>query len=181
MYGHQSHDGHMPLKHGSRLDFGDPFRRHEMICGYVLKPVDHFLVSWSYHISKQETYLGFVYRYLQKAPTSWIALTTAFFVFVIGLLVGYMIYGATIHIVRVEDDFHKMQELKVRAEAADVAKSQVLIQNLFLMKYLTAASQFLTTWILISLLMQFLATVSHEIRTPMNGILGILKSFDWLN
>lgn len=43
----------------------------------------------------------------------------------IGFLIGYMIYGAAIHIVKVEDDFHKMQELKVQAEAADVAKSQV--------------------------------------------------------
>ncbi|KAL1556499.1 Histidine kinase 4 [Salvia divinorum] len=74
MYGHQSLERDMSLKHVSRLDFGDPFRRHEMICGY-----------------------------LQEAPTSWIALTTSFFVFVIGIL-----------------------ELKSQAEAADVAKSQFL-------------------------------------------------------
>ncbi|EOY01314.1 CHASE domain containing histidine kinase protein isoform 2 [Theobroma cacao] len=116
MYGHQNQDGDLALLHESKLDFGDPFRRHQMIC-----------------------------RYHQKAPTSWTALTTAFLFFVICLLVGYILYGAAIHIVKVEDDFHEMQELKVRAEAADVAKSQ-----------------------------QFLATVSHEIRTPMNGILGML-------
>lgn len=64
-------------------------------------------------------------RYLQKAPIAWTAITTAFLFFVIGLLIGYMIYGAAVHIVKVEDDFHQMQQLKVRAEAADVAKSQV--------------------------------------------------------
>ena len=31
---------------------------------------------------------------------------------------------------KVEDDFHEMEELKVRAEAADVAKSQVSFQDI---------------------------------------------------
>ncbi|KAL9330301.1 hypothetical protein ACSQ67_005304 [Phaseolus vulgaris] len=115
MYGKQDEEGDMSLVHESKLDFGDPYRKHKMIC-----------------------------RYHQKAPTNWIALTTAFLFFVILLLVGYILYSAGNRIVKVEDDFHKMAELKVRAESADIAKSQ------------------------------FLATVSHEIRTPMNGILGML-------
>ena len=75
---------------------------------------------------QQMLIVKFLNRYHQKAPTNWIALTTAFLFFVILLLVGYILYGAGNHIVKVEDDFHEMQELKGRAEAADVAKSQVL-------------------------------------------------------
>lgn len=34
MYGHQNQDGDMSLHHESKLDFGDPFRKHKMICRY---------------------------------------------------------------------------------------------------------------------------------------------------
>ena len=44
---------------------------------------------------------------------------------VIILLVGHIFYAAISRIAKVEDDYQKMMELKVRAEAADVAKSQV--------------------------------------------------------
>lgn len=64
-------------------------------------------------------------RYLYEAPISWGAVTTAVFIFTIFLLIGYTGYKSASHINKVEDDFHKMQELKVQAEAADVAKSQV--------------------------------------------------------
>lgn len=32
MYGYQYEDGDMSLLHESKLDFGDPFRKHQMIC-----------------------------------------------------------------------------------------------------------------------------------------------------
>ena len=41
-------------------------------------------------------------------------------------VLGVIFYAAINRIAKVEDDYRKMRELKVRAEAADVAKSQVL-------------------------------------------------------
>ncbi|KAL5995537.1 Histidine kinase 4 [Asimina triloba] len=115
MYGPEQPEGDMSLSHVSMLDFGDPFRKHEMSC-----------------------------RYLWKAPIPWTAILASCGFFLIFILVGYILYAAVTHIAKVDEDFCKMEELKVQAEAADVAKSQ------------------------------FLATVSHEIRTPMNGVLGML-------
>ncbi|WCJ33661.1 Histidine kinase 4 [Euphorbia peplus] len=97
MYGHHNEEGDMSLVHESKLDFGDPFRKHQMIC-----------------------------RYHEKAPTPWTAFTTSAFVFVICVLVGFSLYCSGKHILKVEDDYVEMQILKGRAEAADVAKSQFL-------------------------------------------------------
>ncbi|KAI8022996.1 Histidine kinase 3 [Camellia lanceoleosa] len=113
MYGSNvSYDG---LEHVSTLNFGDPFRKHEMRC-----------------------------RFNQKPPWPWLAIMISIGILVIALLVGHIFHATVNRIAKVEDDYQKMMELKKRAEAADVAKSQ------------------------------FLATVSHEIRTPMNGVLGML-------
>ncbi|XP_068658611.1 probable histidine kinase 4 [Aristolochia californica] len=116
MYGSLDSGGDMSLAHVSLLDFGDPFRKHHMSC-----------------------------RYYQKPSIPWSTITTSVGIFVIAVLVGYITYAAVTHIAKVEDAFRKMEELKVRAEDAGVAKSE------------------------------FLATVSHEIRTPMNGVLGMLS------
>ncbi|KAI4343402.1 hypothetical protein L6164_010754 [Bauhinia variegata] len=113
MYGSNVTDGE--FHHVSTLNFGDPFRKHEMHC-----------------------------RFKQKPPWPWLAITTSFGILVIALLVGHIFHATVNRIAKVEDDYCEMMELKKRAEAADVAKSQ------------------------------FLATVSHEIRTPMNGVLGML-------
>lgn len=97
MYGRQTPDGDQSRARVSMLDFGDPFRKHQMTC-----------------------------RYLHKPPISLTATITAFLGYVIVLLVGYMFYTGAIHIVQVEDDFNTMEKLKVDAEAADIAKSQFL-------------------------------------------------------
>lgn len=46
-------------------------------------------------------------------------------VFIIAALAGYIMYAAVIQISKIEEDYVKMTELKVQAESADVAKSQV--------------------------------------------------------
>lgn len=86
------------LLHISSLDFGDPLRKHEMHCRFKHKP---------------------------RLP--WTAINASVGVFVITLLLGHIFYAAINRIAKVEEDCRKMEELKVRAEAADVAKSQVLL------------------------------------------------------
>ncbi|KAE8723909.1 Histidine kinase 3 [Hibiscus syriacus] len=95
MYGsNESNDG---LEHVSHLNFGDPFRKHEMRC-----------------------------RFKQKPPWPWVAITTSIGILVIALLVGHIFHATVNRIAKVEDDCHKMMELTKQAEAADVAKSQFL-------------------------------------------------------
>ncbi|KAK8655596.1 hypothetical protein V6N13_108170 [Hibiscus sabdariffa] len=95
MYGsNASTDG---LEHVSHLNFGDPFRKHEMRC-----------------------------RFKQKPPWPLLAISTSIGILVIALLVGHIFYATVNRIAKVEDDCHKMMVLKKQAEAADVAKSQFL-------------------------------------------------------
>ncbi|OEL22625.1 putative histidine kinase 5 [Dichanthelium oligosanthes] len=104
------------LRRISSIDFGDPTRKHEMHC-----------------------------RFKHEPPLPWSAITISTAVAIIVLLVGHIIYATLNSLEKAEHDYRVMRELKGRAEAADIAKSQ------------------------------FLATVSHEIRTPMNGVLGMLQ------
>ncbi|CAH1450169.1 unnamed protein product [Lactuca virosa] len=104
------------LLHISGLDFGDPARKHEMRC-----------------------------RFKHRPSPPWTAIAASIGALIIVFLLGHIFYAAINRIDTVERDYNDMLELKFRAEAADVAKSQ------------------------------FLATVSHEIRTPMNGVLGMLQ------
>lgn len=64
-------------------------------------------------------------RFKHKPPPPWQAITVSVGVFVITLLLGHIFRGAINQIAEVEHDYQEMMELKHRAEAADVAKSQV--------------------------------------------------------
>lgn len=70
-------------------------------------------------------YVSSQHRFKQKPPWPWLAITTSIGVLVIALLLGHIFHATMNRIAKVEDDYHDMMELKKRAEAADVAKSQV--------------------------------------------------------
>lgn len=67
----------------------------------------------------------YLYRFKLKPPWPWGAITTSSGILVIALLIGQIFHATMNRIAKVEDDYHEMMELKKRAEAADVAKSQV--------------------------------------------------------
>ncbi|XP_020104932.1 probable histidine kinase 4 [Ananas comosus] len=97
MYGPQIPNNFNSLSHVCMLDFGDPFRKHQMVC-----------------------------RYSKDPPLPLSAITTPSGVFVICMLLGYILYAAWSRYDNVKEDCRKMEELKKQAEAADVAKSQFL-------------------------------------------------------
>ncbi|KAL1539247.1 Hexokinase-3 [Salvia divinorum] len=95
MYGsNASFDG---LFRVSALNFGDPFRKHEMHC-----------------------------RFKQKPPWPWVAITTSVFMLIIILLAAQIFHATLNRITKVEEDCEKMARLKKEAEDADTAKSQFL-------------------------------------------------------
>lgn len=46
MYGHQNQDGDTSLVLKNSLDFGDSFRKHQMICRQVHLVIDHYLEAF---------------------------------------------------------------------------------------------------------------------------------------
>lgn len=75
------------------------------------------------------------YRFKQKPPLPWTAINASLGVLVITLLVGHIFHAAISRIAKVENDYRDMMELKARAEAADVAKSQVHLLPLLANKF----------------------------------------------
>lgn len=64
-------------------------------------------------------------RFKQKPYVSTTAMAASVGTFIITILLGHIFYVAISRISKVEDDCFKLKELSVRAQAADVAKSQV--------------------------------------------------------
>ncbi|KAH7842040.1 hypothetical protein Vadar_000739 [Vaccinium darrowii] len=85
------------LLHISTLEFGDPARKHEMQC-----------------------------RFKQKPTLNWTAIMASGGALIITFLLFHIFNAARLRIAKVEHDYREMMELKHRAEAADVAKTQGL-------------------------------------------------------
>lgn len=88
----------------------------------------YVLMLWLYHL----------HRFKQKPPLPWSAINTAVGVLTIVLLIAHIFHAAINRIDKVVYDYQEMRILKVRAEAADVAKSQVrsCAKSLFEQSYL---------------------------------------------
>ncbi|MCI00222.1 histidine kinase 3-like, partial [Trifolium medium] len=71
-------------------------------------------------------------EFYHKPPWPWMAMGTSIGILIIALLVGHIFHATVNRIANVEDDYLKMIELKKRAEAADVAKSQVWMMNMLM-------------------------------------------------
>lgn len=125
MYGADVADAGM--LHISPLDFGDPTRKHEMHCrlGSCIS---------SKGLTKKQLVFPVIScilmcRFKQKPPPPWPAITASVGVLVITLLLGHIFHAAINQIAKVEHDYREMMELKHRAEAADVAKSEVNVMQ----------------------------------------------------
>lgn len=53
MYGQPGQEGDLSLTHVSRLDFGDPFRKHEMICRSV-SSATVFILWKSFYLTNEK-------------------------------------------------------------------------------------------------------------------------------
>lgn len=111
--------------HISSIDFGDPTHKHEMHCRYQTF-CDHnlynaFVLQMRSVLSLSNLY----FRFKHEPPLPWSAIIISTAVAIIVLLVGHIIYATLNSLEKAEHDYRVMKELKGRAEAADVAKSQV--------------------------------------------------------
>ncbi|XP_039159958.1 uncharacterized protein LOC104421549 [Eucalyptus grandis] len=96
MYGHNYVKSDWPMMHESKLELGDPFRKHQMNC-----------------------------RYRDAASLSWIPAIVAVSIFIIGLIVPCVLYAAAIHIVKIRQASLRIRGLGVQLRDANTANSQL--------------------------------------------------------
>lgn len=65
-------------------------------------------------------------RFKEDALPPWTAISTSIGIFVIAFLVGHMLHASRNRIDKVEENCRIFQELKMRADDAVIAKSQVI-------------------------------------------------------